>query len=317
MYIFSDYAGTITNKKERSVVFTAVLCSNNKKREIDDHCSNIMDNIYDYCNDTNTRPIEFHSSEIFSPRKDSYWRSLPPEIRLQTAERIKNVIRAHNLPYAIVYIDKDKGGVSDIEKYNNFLKERINSELSKVPKAEMNQAAITLVKLFGSKGFGPLAHCYYMLFALSSGILDYYGHYVEAQLVTDEQFMKNIKNWNGFFTLCKTAWPFIKANYNFPNWPKGKKPDWRINEKVMERNSCEEFGIQLADYLAYTLMRAKYRGFDAKRFCVIEPRDLVQFDEYNGIFLGLQSNSLRANTVKYKPCDIKKKRKSRSSRRLR
>jgi len=317
MYIFTDYSGTLEDPNARFVVFVAVLCSNNKKRDIDDCCRIILENISEYYEDTDTQPVEFHANEILNPRKSDTWRKITREVRFQTAERLKNVIKSHELPYAIVYIDKDKGGLSDIEKYNNFLKERINSELSVAPEAEMNQAASALEDLFGSKGFGPLAHCYYMLFALSSGILDYYEHYVEAKLVTDEQFMKNIDDWNGFFTLCKTAWPFIKNSYDFPNWPKGKRPDWRINEKAIERNSREEFGIQLADYLAYTIMRARYNEFDTKRFCLIEPQDLVQFGEYKGIFLGLHSNALRANRVRYKPGDIKKKRKSKHHRKYR
>lgn len=317
MYIFTDYSGTLEDTNARFVVFVAVLCSNNKKRDIDDCCGIILENISEYCEDTDTQPVEFHANEILNPRKSDTWRKITREVRFQTAERLKNVIRSLELPYAIVYIDKDKGGLSDIEKYNNFLKERINSELSEVPEAEMNQAAIALIKLFGSKGFGPLAHCYYMLFALSSGILDYYEHYVDAKLVTDEQFMNNIENWNSFFALCNKAWPFIKNMYDFPNWPKGKRPDWRINEKAIERNSCDEYGIQLADYLAYTLMRAKHSGFDTKRFCLIEPEDLVQFGEYKGILLGLQSNVLRANTIKYQPGSTKKRHKNTACKKLR
>ena len=289
MIIYTDSAGTYSDEKERVIVFAALLCSNRQKRLVDSYCREIKDLI-----PTN---LEFHAYEIFIGSGD--WRGITEEKRFEIADKLKNVINIAELSFVVIYIDKDKGGKSSLEKFRNQYKGEINKELSKIPSDQLAKANAEVNEMLGNKGFGPLVSCYNLLFGMVSGLLNLDSYEYETSIVADEQFIRNMQGWNSFFKIGKYVWPFIKQSNVFQTWPEEKQPDWRFNENIRECNSKADYGIQLVDYIAYTTKHVYESEFNSKRFCVIKDNDLVPFGNYEGVFWAMKHYPLKKKKIKY------------------
>ena len=282
MYIFADSAGTLDNPAERSMVVTAVLFSLNMKKEAYTRCESIKSKAISW--GANPEYFEFHSHQMLNGLGS--WKSVPSEKRFLIAGMLRRAIHVSTLPYIVVKIDKNQGGLANLERFSHQLKHAISEELKKLPPDQLKRGDKEATKLMGNKGFGLLGSCYNLLFGLASGLLCWDDYPVDAQIIADDNFLKRAPVWNRIFRLNKLAWPELKNQYKFPTWPKEKQPDWRILNNAIEEKSYNEFGLQIADYISFTLTQTHKPRFDVT-YSPFPPCELRQFLDFPGILLGI------------------------------
>ncbi len=286
MYVFCDSAGKLSNKNERSLVLVALICSQRQKREIDARCEEIKAKAAEW--GISQSKFEFHAYELFTG--GGRWKTLDVERRMQIAEDLRNVIVNTELRVVIIKLDKNQGAERSVRRFSKGIKSFVNTELNKVPPDQLKEADQIIQKKLGKKGFGPLAGCYQILFGMTSGLLHWDTYSGLADVVADRDFLRMVPAWNYSFGFTKAAWPLIRDTQQFPGWPKGK-PSWHLEDSAIEEESHKEYGLQLADYIAYTLNQTRHRRFRVEKYVVIAPCFLKQFLDFPGILLGVQGRA--------------------------
>jgi len=87
----------------------------------------------------------------------------------------------------------------------------------------------------------------------------------------------------------------------FPGWLKANQPDWHFSSDIDEVESYSSYGVQMADFLAYTTMRlSQYSPYDlANRVAVITQDFLHPLPGYQGIFIATSSQYLRKRKFRF------------------
>jgi len=290
MSVFADSAGTVSNPKEQVIVFTTLAASDAQVGQIDEHCNRLKHKVVEWGVNTSHEKFEFHAHEIL--QGSGIWRNLSEERRIEVCDALRQVILGLKLHFAVVLIDKLDGGLRGLAKLSQDTHTMRNQVLANLSEEERHILESLIEKLPKKKGFGQLGDITGSLFGITTGLLHLEGFRGSAKLIVDRQFVKQVEGWELVFQIQKRSWPIVAKLGFFLLWPKNNQPDWHLGDTVDEAESYESYGVQLADFLAYTTRhsREELSGL-AQQVAVVNERLIVPFTGYNGIYL----------TTSYKP----------------
>jgi hypothetical protein len=277
--IFADYAGQPDDEAQSSQTYITVLCNKKEYSDVNNKCEVLRKSLERYGVDINNPKFEFHTSDIFWGK--GFMKPLSVTKRFEVADKLKQIIKGSNLRYVLVKIDKPEGILS-LDIFAEEVKRTVDKELAKFPKNDIDNLDSQVLKKVGDKDLGRMATCYHLLLGATSGLLHWGGYRKYANLVVDNQFAEPLILLNFILDFGKFTWPMIRDTIDFSKWPHGGKPDWHLSGNAVEKESYSEYGIQLADYLAYTFKRIGKDLFDANRFCLTT--NLTEFKDSPGIY---------------------------------
>jgi len=282
--IFADSAGTVSNTKERAIVFAALVASDAQTEQIDESCKRLKNRVAEWGVDTTHEKFEFHTHEIL--QGSGIWRSLSEDKRIDVGRALRGAISGADLVFAMVLIDKLEGGLQGIADFSDdtdSIRQRVLADLSE---EERHSLESVIEKLPKRKGFGRLGDITGLLFGLTTGLMHLEGFRGTAKLIVDRQFVKQVEGWELVFQIQERSWPTVTKLGLFPVWPKDNQPDWHLGNTIDEVDSYERYGIQLADFIAYTTRRIREAPLGvARQVAIIDERFLVHFTGYRGIYL--------------------------------
>ena len=289
MSIFADSAGTVSNTTERVVVLATLAASDTQIGQIDEFCNRLKNKVAEWGVDTSNKKFEFHAYEIL--QGSGIWRNLSEDKRIEIGKALKRVILGQKLHFAMVLIDKWDGGLQGIAQFSKYTDSIRNQVLANLSEEERHSMESLVKKLPKKKGVGQLGDITSLLFGLTTALLHSEGFRGSAKLIVDKQFVKQIEGWELVFQIQESSWPIAAKLGLFPLWPQNNQPDWHLGNTVDEIESHDSYGVQLADFIAYTTRRIREEPLGlARQVAVVNERSVVPFTDYNGIYLTISYN---------------------------
>lgn len=284
MSIFADSAGTVSDNKERVVVLATLAASDAQIGQIDERCNRLKNKVAEWGVYTSHKKFEFHAHEIL--QGSGIWRSLGEDKRIEVVKALRRVILGPKLHFAMVLIDKLDGGLQGIAKFSKDTDHIRDQVLANLSDEERHGLESLIKKLPKKKGFGQLGDITGLLFGLTTGLIHSEGFRGSAKLIVDKQFVKQVEGWELVFQIQERSWPMVAKLGLFSLWPKNNQPDWHLGNTVDEIESHDSYGVQLADFVAYTTRRIREEPLGlARQVAVVDERFVVPFTGYKGIYL--------------------------------
>jgi len=124
-----------------------------------------------------------------------------------------------------------------------------------------------------------------LLFGLTIGLMNLLRMTEKTHVIADKQFVKQTDLWKSVFILTRICWQEIATMGMFFTWSQ-KQPEFLLCDEIIEVESHESYGIQLADYICYATRQFKLQNMqDTLHLSVLDRRNLVPFKP--GIYVGL------------------------------
>ena len=147
------------------------------------------------------------------------------------------------------------------------------------------------LKKISNRGIGAIGSLIGTLFGITTGYIHLFGFKGAGFTMVDNQFLKNNPIWPLVFESSKLIFPILFQEAPIPKLPLTNQPEWHLGESVTEKSSIDHFGIQLADYVAYTTSHKIQDLRDmACKHAVVDLQELSQFFNYPGITFGTSYN---------------------------
>jgi len=289
-YVFADGSGEITDIAQRRVVLATLIAKEEQKAEIDKRLNRFKHEVSNWGVNTSKTEFEFHTHDIC--RQEPPWDILNGKQLMEVLRRLnQNIIyteeryrKTPKLRFALVLIDKERGGEQGINEYSEDLK-KYREKALELMSSEQGQSLENLFCDQGKeKNEDKLSDMLSLLFGLTTGLMHYEGFKGNASVIVDRDFLRPTELWEPTFKLLSMGWESTKGL--FPLWPKTKQPAWHLGDHYEVVDSYKSYGVQLADFVAYTTSRMLNDPFDrVSRFAVVRNDDFLPFSQYKGISL--------------------------------
>jgi len=283
-FVFADTGGDLHDNKQRVVTLATLIVSESQRQRINGCFTHLKKKAKQWGIDTDKQGFEFHTNWIFSGRWE--WRYVTKERRMRILKELRGIVTpATN--FAMVVINKDGGGERSLDRFHEWIGHRREEALAILSK-EKSQLETLLMQLQNKKGFGPLGDMTALLFGLTTGLMHWSGVNDQANTIVDEEFVRQIEGWDLLFQLNMCGWPMVARLGLIPMWPKGNQPDWHLGATIHPEESCNEYGLQLVDFIAHTTNRFRRNPIgEAGSLAVVRFGDFHEFNNYGGIELVL------------------------------
>lgn len=292
--VFADYAGDIKNNSERVVVLATLTASDTQVEQIKTSCDHLRNRVREWGVDTSHERFEFKGYDIV--QGSGIWRELSGDKRIEVGRALKRTIRDSGLYFAMVLISKDDGGLKGIAEFSRLvdsIREDAMATMSEEKKHDVELLNARLPK----KGLGPLGNMAGLLFGLTTGLMHSKGLRDSAKLTIDDQFVRQIEVWELIFQIQEISWPLVAALGLFPRWPKNSQPGWHLGNTLDEVNSCDSYGVQLADFIAYTTRRINEKPSSlADQLSIVDDCPPIRLADHPGIYLITSHKPQRRHT---------------------
>lgn len=248
--IFADYSGNFKDKRSRIVSYASAIVIDSSINQLENEYKRLNTKVKNIVPGV-VGDIEFHTSDIMNG--SGIWRNISKDVRLSILERLRAIIFELRIPFIILLIDKDESGKQSTIEYSKTIRsispfiigeetEKVEKKLQdKMPNLDLNQLKRE-----------PLTDLIALFLGLNVGLINNNKLMGNTILVADHQFVRQIDLWEAIFSLLSLYWDSAKEKGLFFNWPKDNQPQWTISNTIIEMDSTLSFGIQLADYIAYT-----------------------------------------------------------------
>jgi hypothetical protein len=296
-YVFADYAGHVNDPNEEVVVLASVVASEVQMDEINARFNRLKEKISQsqWGIDTHNDDFEFASHDLVSG--SGLWRPVARADRREVSRALLAMVTDLKLPFFVIVLDLYKGAKSGLNQLNADIR-RWGAEADK----DLPPGTRTLLETYlrshkasrplgGSKGLTDVTS---VLWGCTSGLMQEAGLVGDAEVIVDEQFVRNVDGWNTSFNLMAELFAVTGRLDLFPTWRRSDQPGWHLGRDVSEVKSYSSHGVQLADYVAYITghqWKHKRRGYpdilklDIGRF--------VRWVDYQGFYLGCSDLKLR------------------------
>jgi len=281
--VFADYAGHVKDSKERVIVLATLIASDTQVEQINRYYSDLKDKVAGWDVDTSHEQFEFKTYEIL--QGSGIWRKLGEDKRIKVAKALRRAIWDSGLHFAMVLINKEDGGLRGIAKFDEFIGSTRDQTLVTISEEVKHNLGSLITKLPEKKGLGPLGNMTGLLFGLTTGLMHEKGLRDSAKLIMDDQFVKQIGAWELIFSTHEISWPLIGKLGLFPRWPKNNQPGWHLGSTLDPIDSRDSYGVQLADFIAYTTRRINEKPLSlADQVSVTNEYLVFPLTDYQGIY---------------------------------
>jgi hypothetical protein len=284
-FVYADESGKLSRPNQDTVILAAIMVYGARMNVVNEYYETLKQKVRKWGVDVDDPKFEFHSSEMFSKTCHTINnKEISSEQLNMVAKYLKNAIKESGISYAIVKIDKRKPGFGYYcEDYEKTLK----NEISRLPEEILYPADRLLRQLGVRKGIGLLGDITGLFFGLITGKISRDEVKNTASVIVDKEFLEGIEMWQVLFNLnyyCfKILWdylqPELEKNPQSPVWPKNAPPEWHLGEKVGVDKSQKHFGLQLADFLAFTTRHLDDFGDPVvNKWALFSQKDLVSLE---------------------------------------
>jgi hypothetical protein len=283
--VFADYAGEIKNNKERVIVLATLIASDTQIGKINRYCGDLKDTVAQWDVDTSQEQFEFKTYEIL--QGSGIWRGLSEAKRFKVAKKLRRAIWDSGVHFAMVLVDKNDGGLEGIARFNEFVRSMRDKTLTIIDEEQKQVVQEWLdKKLPEKKGLGRLGTMTGLLFGLTTGLIHAKNLGDSAGVIIDDQFVKEVGAWEVIFLAQEVSWPLISTLKLFHGWPRNNQPNWYLGSTLDTTDSRDSYGIQLADFIAYTTRRINEKaGSIADQLSVVSDCLAFRLGDYQGIHL--------------------------------
>ena len=289
-YVFADESGKLSDPNTNIVTLTSLIIYGARMSSINAHFNHAKSIVSNWGINTEHPNFEFHASDIFNHR--NIWRQLNDQQTSAVARLLMNSIKETRLSFVIVKIDKREKGFSEYQQYVNNIQKQI---VASIP-TDAKFAVETFLKQSGvTRGIGGMGSIIGLLFGLTTALMHWEKYYGKAEVILDDQFLKGIEAWQQIYSIFHTGfsllWDSLESKVTdksgFPVWPRNNPPKWYLGNSFQQKGSHLHFGLQLADFLAYTSSHISDTSNSlASDYSLIGIQDLVplQFADSAGIW---------------------------------
>jgi hypothetical protein len=278
--IFADCSGDIRNQDDRVIVYAALLADEQLIKKQTEQQAVLLDFLQKRGLVKNCS-FEINTHDIV--KRSGIWRQIRDDAVTKTLHGLKKIIVQSRVPFIVLLVNRDEGGVSTLQKMQEEAKLMVHGSeqaVEEIIKQEVPEIDVQQLKA------ESLIVALALLFGLCNGLMDKLKMIGKAIPVVDKQFFRQTDFWEGAFALMRVNWQPIVSPGAFFTWRKKDKLEWYISDEVKEVDSQECFGVQLADFLAYTTRALRVRELQSYcRFCPIKKRQLIQ--KLPGIYVGV------------------------------
>jgi hypothetical protein len=280
--LFADYSGAATQKSEEVIVYCVLVVEDQPAKEIEKQMLKLANGLQNKGLHLPI-PFEFHTQEIL--HGSGAWRSVKKDVRIGILREIRTMILDLKIPIVLVLVDRREGGFRSIQQLSEITKVFDESEEIKKKfrdRLEREAPGISIEKLKSE----PLTYLIGMLFGLTNGMLNYLGIKQRAQLIADEQFVRQTYLWKAIFVLLRSYWQTMVGAGLFFTWSSEEQPTWQIADDITQVESIKSFGVQVADYVAFTTRLTRLHDMqDPQQLAVLQKQNLVSL--MPGIYAGV------------------------------
>ncbi|MGD9115874.1 MAG: DUF3800 domain-containing protein [Dehalococcoidia bacterium] len=278
-FVFADESGKLSDPNEDLVILTALIIYGTKTAQVSAHFDHLKNLVAKWGIDTDDPKFEFHSEEIFNRRER--WRNLSDEKIERLAKFLRNSVRVPGLSFVVVLIDKRKRG---FDSFLQLIKHSYKEMLSNFTEDQLARYNRLLAEHGIRKGIGETGQAASLLFGLTTALMHWEGFKGETKVIPDDQFLNGIEAWQFIYAvnsvffdvLWSILQPELEKEPTLPKWSKKDPPKWHLGSTVDPADSREYFGLQLADFIAYTSRKVSESGGDiASRYALLGDRDFV------------------------------------------
>jgi len=283
--VYADSAGTLADSQEDVVVLTSLICYEPTVRQVSARYDHLKKTVARWGVDVQSTDFEFHAYEVFSRRKQ--WRGLSHEQVARIGEMLRKAITEPRLSYVMVKVDKNKNGLSGLRLYHDFIVRTREEAVSQIPDDVKTDIGDELKRRHITRGFGRMADLSALLLGATSSLMHREGFKGSATLIVDEQFLMALPAWSIVFEANNLMWPLLHQSNAFRELQGSQRaPKWHLGEEVHSEESHRHFGLQLADFIAYTVKRSQKLPVDLATHVMLQrDEDFVPFEDYPGMFL--------------------------------
>jgi hypothetical protein len=256
--VFADESGKLSDPNQDLVILTTLIIYSEKMAQVNARFNHLKETVAKWDIDITDPKFRFHSHDIFSPNEP--WRKLSNEQREKVAKLLRNSVKEPDLSFVVVLLDKKKRGFSNLlQLIDNVEKEA----LSGFTRDQLTNYNRLLAARGIRKGVGDAGQAASLLFGLTTALMHWEGFRGDAKVIPDNQFLSGIETWqliyainSGFFDLL---WPVLQSELEkepaLPQWSRNNPPKWHLGEAVDPTDAYKYFGLQLADFIAYTALQ--------------------------------------------------------------
>ena len=240
--------------------------------------------------DTSDPRFEFRAYDLLQPAR--MWRGVNEDDRRRIAIALRRL--ATRTSYAMVLADRACGGRQGIARFNEFLIRCMEEDplATDALRAALDPLVAPDKK---DKTLGTLGNLTALFLGYTNALAHRQGPPTDGTFTADEQFFTQLDAWGLVFRIMRSAWPLMKEEGVFFNWPPTDPPDWHLGALLRHVDSRMCYGVQLADFVAYTTKRRWLKGRRdmAGQMAIAGKGVFKPLGDYQGIFVSLPSPSER------------------------
>jgi hypothetical protein len=298
-YVFADSSGEITDPAQKRVVLATLIVEEKQEAEIGDRLNRLKHEASILGVNTSKTDFEFHTHDIC--QRESPWDTLNEKQRMEVLRRLsQNIIyteepryiKIPKLHFALILIDKEAGGEQGLNEYCEDIERYKEKALELMPLEQRRSLEDLFCNQGKKKTEDKLSDMLSLLFGLTTGLMHHVGFKGNANVIVDRGLLRQAELWEPTFKLLSMGWEITKGL--FPLWPKTKQPAWHLGDSYKVMDSCNSYGVQLADFVSYTTLRILNNPLDpVSRFAVTRREHFRNFFQYKGIYLAVSHKGHR------------------------
>jgi len=267
------------------MVLATVVTSDAQFNTVHEHFTKLREDVAKLGVDVHSHDFEFHAYDLFG-RKDP-WRHLDESTRREIALSILEAGVQSRAPYAVLVIDMRGGGSRGIEKLQHVIDGELTRASAELPIARWSQdLQAGVATKYQRRDLGPLVNLTAMLFGLTTSLIDELGLTGKGNVKADKQFFKLVGGWQALFRVLSEDWGTLIDRTFTADMPADYHPQWHLGDEPEEVESWDSYGVQLADYIAYTTRRLWLNPLDVenRRVAITKYDEIPPLPGYPGFF---------------------------------
>jgi len=282
--IFIDAAGVSGPSEEEVFTFATSIAYGSMKNETTDKLSSLRQEISDWGVGSDKEGFRFHAYHLLQPECE--WRKIDVERRKDVAKKLR--AQARTQPYLVLLVDKNRGGSRGMRIFRQEIQKakEAKPESTEAIAGELEHEVSEHKK---KKSPGKHSEVFAVLLGYINAFVGILGCVGQAKIIMDMGLVTHVEGWNIALDHLRKDDTNVRELASFFDYPPSRSIDWHLATPIAEESSRRCYGLQLADFVAYTTKRRwlKNEGDLASQMSIVAKSDFKRLRDYEGIFLSV------------------------------
>ena len=287
--IFIDAAGVSGPSEEEVFTFATSIAYGSLKKETIDKLSSLRREISDWGVGSEKEDFRFHAYHLLQPACE--WRTIDLKRRKYVAKNLR--AQASRQPYLVLLVDKNRGGARSMIRFRQDMRKakEAKPDLTEAIASELEHELSEHIK---KKSTGKHAEVFAVLLGYINAFVGILGCIGQAKVIMDMGLVTHLEGWNIALDHLRKDDTHVRELASFFDYPPSRSIDWHLATPIAEESSRSCYGLQLADFVAYTTKRRwlKQEGDLASQMSIVAKSDFKRLKDYEGIFLSVPEMKL-------------------------